>query len=157
MLVPVIAGCNNTATDTNDTNGDNTTTENAVENNAGNNTGNNADNRDQDFKFSFTDFDLNVNYQDTAKNYKAAYRAKTDNEAMEVTVQDPKANVTLTGDEAMDKLKPLLDQLKFDKDTPDQEVIDQVVDVFQLDKDYQNFDLKVVFTDGTKKEYKDQK
>ncbi|OOZ76898.1 hypothetical protein BHL35_23940, partial [Bacillus cereus] len=32
--------------------------------------------------------------------------------------------------------------------------IDQVVNVFKLDKDYQKFDLEVVFSDGTKKEYK---
>ncbi|MBJ3792775.1 hypothetical protein I8J38_30180, partial [Bacillus sp. OA1] len=52
------------------------------------------------------------------------------------------------------KLSPLLQELKFDKDTADQEVIDQVVNVFKLDKDYQKFDLEVVFSDGTKKEYK---
>ena len=33
-------------------------------------------------------------------------------------------------------------------------LIDQVVNVFKLDKDYQKFDLEVVFSDGTKKEYK---
>lgn len=51
-------------------------------------------------------------------------------------------------------LREVLSKLKFDKDTADQEVIDQVVNVFKLDKDYQKFDLEVVFSDGTKKEYK---
>ncbi|WP_222123657.1 YusW family protein, partial [Bacillus pumilus] len=65
-----------------------------------------------------------------------------------------KTDVKLTSDKAIAKLSPLLQKLTFDKNTPDQEVIDQVVDVFQLDKDYQKFDLEVVFSDGTKKEYK---
>ena len=76
---------------------------------------------------------------------------------MEAKIEDHKADVKLTGDEAITKLSPLLQELKFDKDTPDQEVIDQVVNVFKLDKDYQKFDLEVVFSDGTKKEYKRNK
>lgn len=153
MLVPVIAGCNNTATDTNDNNGDKTATEDTTKDNVDEK----VDNRGEDFKLSFNYFDLAIDYQDTAKNYESAYQAKTDTEAMEAKVTDPKANGTVTGDEAMDKLKPLLEQLKFDKDTSDQEVIDQVIDVFQLDKDYQKFNLEVIFTDGTKKEYKAEK
>ena len=74
---------------------------------------------------------------------------------MEAKIEDHKADVKLTGDEAITKLSPLLQELKFDKDTADQEVIDQVVNVFKLDKDYQKFDLEVVFSDGTKKEYKE--
>ncbi|MGQ0519378.1 YusW family protein, partial [Bacillus sp. D-CC] len=55
-------------------------------------------------------------------------------------------DIMFTGDEAITKLSPLLQELKFDKDTADQEVIDQVVNVFKLDKDYQKFDLEVVFS-----------
>ncbi len=73
---------------------------------------------------------------------------------MEAKIEDHKADVNLTGDEAITKLSPLLQELKFDKDTPDQEVIDQVLNVFKLDKDYQKFELEVIFSDGTKKEYK---
>lgn len=76
---------------------------------------------------------------------------------MEAKIEDHKADVKLTGDEAITKLSPLLQELKFDKDTPDQEVIDQVVNVFKLDKDYQKFDLEVVFSDGTKKNIKRNK
>ena len=76
---------------------------------------------------------------------------------MEAKIEDHKADVKLTGDEAITKLSPLLQELKFDKDTADQEVIDQVVNVFKLDKDYQKFDLEVVFSDGTKKNIKRNK
>ncbi|WP_369901450.1 YusW family protein [Bacillus manliponensis] len=153
MLVPIITGCNNPATDTNDNNGDKAVTEDTAKDNVDEN----ATNRGEGLKLSFNDFDLDVDYQDTAKNYETEYQTKTDTEAMEAKIQDPKANGVLTGDEAMNKLQPLLEQLKFDKNTADQEVIDEVINVFQLDKDYQKFDLEVVFTDGTKKEYKVQK
>ena len=76
---------------------------------------------------------------------------------MEAKLEDHKTNAKFTGDEAITKLSPLLQELKFDKDTPDQEVIDQVVNVFKLDKDYQKFDLEVVFSDGTKKNIKRNK
>ncbi|CAM4297611.1 hypothetical protein BAMA_07535 [Bacillus manliponensis] len=153
MLVPVITGCNNTATDTNDNNGDKKVTEDTTKDNVDDKT----TNRGEDLKLNFNNFDLGVDYQDAAKDYEAEYQAKTDTEAMEAKIQDPKANGVLTGDEAMNKVQPLLEQLKFDKNTTDQEVIDEVINVFQLDKDYQKFDLEVVFTDGTKKEYKVQK
>ena len=38
---------------------------------------------------------------------------------MEAKIEDHKADVKLTGDEAITKLSPLLQELKFDKDTPD--------------------------------------
>lgn len=108
----------------------------------------------QDLKLSFNEFDLKANYKDTKKDYEADYKHKTASDKPEVKLDDSKTNERLAGDEALTKLTPLLQQLKFDKDTKDEDVINQVVDVFQLDKDYEKFDLKVVFTDGTKKEYK---
>ncbi|MDM5152996.1 YusW family protein [Bacillus sp. DX1.1] len=140
MLVPTLTGC--TTPKKEDTTSDKKTTEETKEE------------ATQDLKLNFNEFKLDANYQDTKKDYEAEYKNKADEKTLEAKIEDHKANGQLTGDEAIAKLGPLLQKLKFDKDTPDQEVIDQVVDVFQLDKDYQKFDLEVVFSDGTKKEYK---
>ncbi|MBO1581732.1 YusW family protein [Bacillus sp. XF8] len=141
MLVPVMTGCNPNNQD-NAASDDKKTTEETKQE------------ATQDLKLNFNEFSLDTDYQDTKKDYEADYKNKANEKQMEAKIEDHKTDAKLTGDEAVTKLGPLLQKLKFDKDTPDQEVIDQVVDVFQLDKDYQKFDLEVVFSDGTKKEYK---
>ncbi|EMA6344068.1 YusW family protein [Bacillus cytotoxicus] len=140
MLIPALTGCNAPAKE--DTTSNKKTTEEA------------KNETSADLKLNFNEFDLDVDYQDTKKDYEADYKHKSADQKMEAKIEDHKANVNLTSDEAIAKLSPLLKKLTFDKNTPDQEVIDQVVDVFQLDKDYQKFELEVVFSDGTKKEYK---
>ncbi|MGG4265282.1 YusW family protein [Peribacillus simplex] len=42
----------------------------------------------------------------------------------------------------------------FTKESTDEEVIQEVTKAFDLKDDYQEFDLEVVFEDGTKKEHK---
>lgn len=140
MLVPALTGCKAPAKQ--DTTSNKKTTDEA------------KNEAPADLKLNFNEFTLKTDYQDTKKDYEADYKNKGANKKMDAKIEDHKANVKLTGDEAIPKLSPLLQKLTFDKNTPDQEVIDQVVNVFQLDKDYQKFDLEVVFSDGTKKEYK---
>ena len=133
MLAPALTGCKAPAKE--DTTSNKKTTEEA------------KNEAPADLKLNFNEFDLKADYEADYKNVAA-------DKKMEAKIEDHKADVKLTGDEAITKLSPLLQELKFDKDTADQEVIDQVVNVFKLDKDYQKFDLEVVFSDGTKKEYK---
>ncbi|HGA0512063.1 TPA: YusW family protein [Bacillus pacificus] len=140
MLVPALTGCKAPAKE--DTTSNKKTTEEA------------KNEAPADLKLNFNEFSLDADYQDTKKDYEADYKNVAADKKMEAKIEDHKADVNLTGDEAITKLSPLLQELKFDKDTADQEVIDQVVNVFKLDKDYQKFDLEVVFSDGTKKEYK---
>ncbi|MCU5379586.1 YusW family protein [Bacillus cereus] len=140
MLVPVLTGCKAPAKE--DTTSNKKTTEEA------------KNEAPADLKLNFNEFSLDADYQDTKKDYEADYKNVAADKKMEAKLEDHKSNAKFTGDEAITKLSPLLQELKFDKDTPDQEVIDQVVNVFKLDKDYQKFDLEVVFSDGTKKEYK---
>lgn len=140
MLVPALTGCKAPAKE--DTTSNKKTTEEA------------KNETPADLKLNFNEFSLDADYQDTKKDYEADYKNVAADKKMEAKIEDHKADVNLTGDEAITKLSPLLQELKFDKGTPDQEVIDQVLNVFKLDKDYQKFELEVVFSDGTKKEYK---
>ncbi|MDH4424526.1 MULTISPECIES: YusW family protein [Bacillus] len=140
MLVPALTGCKAPAKE--EATSDKKTTEEA------------KNEAPADLKLNFNEFSLDADYQDTKKDYEADYKNVAADKKMEAKLEDHKTNAKFTGDEAITKLSPLLQELKFDKDTPDQEVIDQVINVFKLDKDYQKFDLEVVFSDGTKKEYK---
>ena len=140
MLVPALTGCKAPAKE--DTTSNKKTTEEA------------KNEAPADLKLNFNEFSLDADYQDTKKDYEADYKNVAADKKMEAKIEDHKADVNLTGDEAITKLSPLIQELKFDKDTPKKKKKDQVLNVFKLDKDYQKFEIEVVFSDGTKKEYK---
>ncbi|MFJ7952884.1 YusW family protein [Lysinibacillus sp. NPDC096418] len=100
--------------------------------------------------FNFTNFSLDVDYSET-ESYDVDY----DNErnGMEAELEDNRKNEKLHGDEAFTKLEPLFKQLTFDSTTPNDEVIDQVISVFNIADDYQSIEVEVKFTDGTKKKF----
>lgn len=99
---------------------------------------------------TFKKFDLDVEYKDN-KKFEADYETVGNGEAeIEDTVNDK----TLKGDDAYKELSPLLEQLKIDANSDEQEVVTQVLEVFSLEKDYTEFELEVTFADGTSKEFK---
>ena len=99
---------------------------------------------------TFTKFDLDVEYKGN-KKFEAEYEAEGIGEA---EIKDTINDKSLKGDEAYQELSPLLEQLKIDANSNEQEVITQVLEVFNLEKDYTEFELDVTFADGTSKEYK---
>lgn len=102
---------------------------------------------------SFTKFDLEVEYDKDVK-YEADFEAEGNGEA---EIEDDLNEVSLKGDEAYTELSPLLEQLNFDSNSDDQEVMTQVLEVFGLQDDYKEFELEVTFEDGTKKKYEDKR
>jgi hypothetical protein len=102
---------------------------------------------------SFTKFDLEVEYDNNVK-YEAEYEAEGNGEA---EIEDDLNEVSLKGDDAYTELSPLLEQLNFDSNADDQEVMSQVMEVFGLQDDYKEFELEVTFEDGTKKKYEDKR
>ena len=104
--------------------------------------------------FNFTDFDLDVEYG-VNQEYDVDY--ENDHEGMEAEIKDDKGNNRLRGNEAFEFLKPIFESLTFDQNTPNAEVISEVINAFKLDDNYRTFELEVTFTDGTKKEYKERK
>jgi len=104
--------------------------------------------------FNFTDFDLDVDYGNNQE-----YDVDYDNEpnGMEAEIKDDKGNTRLKGDKAFAVLSPIFESLTFDQNTPNEEVISEVLNAFSLDENYRSFELEVQFTDGTKKEYQNRK
>lgn len=101
--------------------------------------------------FAFTSFDLDVDYKDN-KSYEVSY--ENENSGMEAEIEDTVNNEKLNGDHAFEQLKPIFENFSFNKDTPEDEVIAEVLSAFELAEDYQQLELEVDFADGTKKEYK---
>lgn len=104
-------------------------------------------------KGKFKEFELDVEYAD-GKEYSVDFDTLGD---MEASIEDDINGEHIYGDDAMDQLNTKFDQLTFTKDTSDNEVIKEVLQVYNLDENYQDFELEVHFDDGTKKEYKNKK
>lgn len=100
--------------------------------------------------FNFTNFSLDVDYS-TTESYEVDY----DNEksGMEAELEDDRNNEKLHGDAAFSKLEPLFKQLTFDTTTSNDDVIDQVISVFNIADDYNSIKVEVKFEDGTEKEF----
>lgn len=101
--------------------------------------------------FNFIEFSLDVDYSAT-ESYEVEYEDKKT--GIEAKLQDDRKNEKLQGDEAYTKLEPLFKQLNFDSTTPNDEVIDQVIKVFNIDDSFQSIEVDIEFVDGNEKEFK---
>jgi len=93
---------------------------------------------------------LDVEYAEN-KEYDVDYESESN--GLEAEIKDDISNTQIKGDEAFEVLRSIFEQLKFDKDTPNEEVVSEVTKAFDLDEDFQKFELEVKFLDGTEKEY----
>lgn len=100
--------------------------------------------------FNFLEFSLDVDYSET-ESYEVEYEDKNRNRRK---IRGWSKNEKLQGDEAYTKLEPLFKQLNFDSTTPNDEVIDQVIKVFNIEDNYQSIEVDVEFVDGNEKEFK---
>ncbi|GGA71369.1 YusW family protein [Ornithinibacillus halotolerans] len=133
-----------TTNDNNTTNDDNNTT---TENDA---TNDSVNNQEDESMFNFTSFDLDIEYSNN-KDFDVDYENERD--GMEAEIKDNLNNEKLSGDEAFERLKPIFEKMTFNKDTDNAEVISEVLNAFNLNDDYVEFELEVKFLDGTEKEY----
>ena len=100
---------------------------------------------------NFAEFNLDVDYSPTVK-YEASLEKDVD--GYEAQIEDEVNNENLRGNKAFDKLNPILEKLKFDATTPNEQVIEEVLTAFGLENNFVEFDLDVLFSDGTQKEYR---
>lgn len=100
---------------------------------------------------NFAEFNLDIDYSPTEK-YEASFEKDVD--GLEASIEDQLNNQNFNGNEAYDKLNPILEKLTFDATTPNEQVIEEVLSAFGLNSNYIEFELDVLFTDGTQKEYR---
>jgi hypothetical protein len=95
--------------------------------------------------YGFSSFDLEIGV-DGKDVIDADYDV---NETADADYENKLKNIKLKDNEAMDQLNKLFMDILITKDTPQQEVIDKILDWYQLDS-YSKFKLEVDFDDGTK-------
>lgn len=112
-----------------------------------------TDDAPNDSLFSFTSFELDIDYEGD-KDFDVEY--ENDQDGMEAEIEDDIHGEKLSGDEAFEKLRPIFETLTFTKETEKEEVISEVLDAFNVNNNFTKFELEVRFDDGTEKEYNKQ-
>lgn len=102
--------------------------------------------------YGFSTFDLEIDFDGKDAidvDYDVTQRAEAD-------FENRLRNTKLTGVEAMNQLNKLFVDIHINKDTPQQEVIERILEWYQLDS-YSKFDLEVNFDNGTTLTIEDKK
>lgn len=160
-----------TACDDNDAN-DNQSSDNPTENDNGNindnsnadqNNNSNADNKNADStddmqakmdELPYDEIELEVDY---GKDNEYEIEIEQDEgEPIEAEIEDEVNDVYLKGEEAFNELYPKVKALSIDKDTDKDDAIKDALETFDLDEDYDEFEIEITFEDGTELEYKDK-
>lgn len=142
---------NNQADTEQDTNMDDTqdeTTDN-TDTNADDNTNNNADINPN---YNFTSFSLEADFENENDAVDVDYEVDTDE--TEASYVDKQQGINLFGNEAMDELDSIFNAFRFDENTADEEVLNEVIEAFNIPEDATNVELEIDFTSGVEKEYR---
>ena len=135
---------NNSVNETTDNNNNNTTTNDTERTSV----------KVGDVNYAFTEFDLDVEYEND-NSYEVEY--ENDGNYIYAKLKDGPINVTHKGDKAYDRLVYPLKQLTFDETTSDEDVRKEVIKAFNLEDNYQSFELEVKFQNGEEKHYHHKK
>ena len=100
--------------------------------------------------FGFKKFELEVDYPDQEEAIDVNYEEKKDSTDAEYrNIDDDNADVT--GDDAMAKLRILLGNLKLKEDMSDEEIINQIVETFDIKDNHTKIDVDITWFNDKKK------
>lgn len=127
------------------------------------NDNNNANNEDTDAnddmqkkmdELPYAEIELEVDYG--KNNEYEAEIEQDEGRPIEAEVEDEVNDVYLKGEEAFDELYPKVKALSIDKDTDKDDAIKDALETFDLDEDYEKFEIEITFNDGSELEYEDK-
>lgn len=102
-------------------------------------------------ELSFYEIELEVEYVD-GKEYEIKIE-KDDNRPYKAQIEDELNNMYLNGEAAFDELYPKVEQLQLSSESDQSEVIEQVLDIFNLADNYTTFEIEVKFHDGSELDF----
>lgn len=115
---------------------------------------NSEDQKQKMDQLNFTDFELEVDY---GQDQEVEAEIEIKNGVIKADLEDEINGENLDGAAAFDKLYPMVQKLNIQKDTAKEDAIAQVLEAFDLNDDYEKFELEITFDDGVKMEYEDRK
>lgn len=117
---------------------------------------NNADNNDNntatsETPYGFTDFSFEADLDTTAEYIDVDYEYEPNE--IEASYRDQENDISLTGEEALQELDSIFQSFTFDENTEDEEVLNEVLELFNVPENATNIELDIDFQSGTEKEY----
>ncbi|SHF98422.1 YusW-like protein [Ornithinibacillus halophilus] len=103
--------------------------------------------------YGFTNFELDADYDSIDDALDVDYENEK-NDELEASYQDKAQDIDLKGDAAMEELDRIFSTFTFDENTSDDEVLNTVIEAFNLPVDAQEIELEIQFNSGTEKEYR---
>lgn len=100
--------------------------------------------------YIFVDFDLDAEFDGIDDTFEVEYEYEVNE--IEASYKDRSQNMTLLGDEALQYLDPIFSSLTFDENTDETEVLDTIIEAFNLPNDA-IIDLEIEFKNGEEREY----
>ena len=134
---------NDATTDDNATDGS-TSTDDTTEGTTDNST-------DLNSNYNFTSFNLEADVENDKDAVDVDFDVET--EGTEASYENKQQGIKLAGDEAMDELDSIFTAFRFDEETPDEEVLSEVLEAFNIPEGATNVELEIDFASGTEKEY----
>ncbi|WP_164219227.1 YusW family protein [Virgibacillus sp. YIM 98842] len=119
-------------------------------NDTNNDTGTDADTNTE---YGFFSFDLEADYTENDDDALDVDFENEPNDEMEASYRDREQGIDLIGDEAMEQLDIIFSSFHFDEKTPDEEVLNAVIEGFNIPEDAIEIELEIEFDSGTEKEY----
>ncbi|MBS4216883.1 hypothetical protein KHA96_00980 [Bacillus sp. FJAT-49711] len=107
-------------------------------------------------ELNFTKFDLDVDYEND-QDFDIDFEQGNGNGDYEAKIEDTINDRRLKAMEAFNTIYTQLKDLGIDANTPKDEVIQKVLERFNLGDNYHSFELEYTFKDGTKMEINDNK
>lgn len=106
-------------------------------------------------ELNFTEFDLEIKYGNNEFDFD--YKQHDDNGSYKAELKDTVHEKNLKGVEAFNTIYNQFKDNPLDPNAPKEEVIQKILDIFQLSNDYTSFELEYVLRDGTKVDIEDKK
>lgn len=104
-----------------------------------------------DSNYPFTSFDLEVDIEQDDDAVEVEY--DIDEDETEISYKHEPKGIKLSGSEALNELDPIFSSFTFDKDTPKEDVINEVLEAFEIPENAVDVELEIEYNDGTEIEY----
>lgn len=101
--------------------------------------------------YGFTDLSVDVDMPDQDDALDLSYEEERGR--AEAEYENKIDGVDLTGDDAFNEMEQGLSQLDLTPDTPDDEVISQVIEAFGIDPGFKKIEIEIDYADGSDKNY----
>lgn len=104
-------------------------------------------------QLEYDEFELDIEYPND-KDYEIKLENHRGGDS-DAKIDDEVNGIKIEGPEAYNELYPLVKQLTITSETTKEEAIQEIIRVFELDPNYEKFEVEITFTNGSEIEFKD--